>query len=93
MASDPPDTDQATRSPSRRIRWTRPGDPSDDAVGLGLSGHPSRDDGSTDAWARPPHAAPARVSTDGHGPDPETTPGDRHDARSTPPPRLTPSRP
>ena len=60
-----------------------PGNPTDDAAGLGLFGRPSRDDCSTDAWTRPPPVTPALVSVDGRGPGPETTPGDRHDDRGT----------
>ena len=89
MASDPPDTDQAVRAASRRVHRTRPGNPSNDPVALTLFSHPSRDDGSTNAWARPPHAAPALVSVDGHGPGPGTTPGERHDARGAPAPAHT----
>ena len=89
MASDPPDTDQAVRAASRRVHRTRPGSLVDDPVTLALFSNPSRDDGSANAWARPPHAAPALVSVDGHGPGPETTSGDRHDARGAPVPAHT----
>ena len=84
MGSDSPDTDQAVRAASRRVHRTRPGNPADDPVALALFSHHSRDDGSINVWARPPHATPALVSVDGHGPGPETTPGDRHDARGAP---------
>ena len=89
MASDPPDTDQAVHAARRRVRRTRPGNPADDPVALALFGPPSRDEYTTDAWARPPHATPALVSVDGRGPGPETTPGDRYDDRGTPDPANT----
>ena len=89
MASDPPDTDQAVRAASRRVHRTRPGNSADDPVALALFSHPSRDNGSANAWARPSHAALVLVSVDGRGPGPETTPGDRHDARGAPAPAHT----
>jgi len=71
MASDPPDTDQAVRRvPHRRVRNAFPTAPSDDAVGLGLFGRPSRDGDPTASQTRPPPATPALVSLDGHGTGP-----------------------
>jgi hypothetical protein len=71
MASDPPDTDQAVRRvPHRRVRNPFPTAPSDDAVGLGLFGRPSRDGDPAASQTRPPPATPALVSLDGHGTGP-----------------------
>ena len=84
MASDSPDTNQAVRVASRRVHRTRPGNPANDPVALALLSHLSRDDGSTNAWARPSHAAPALVFVDGHGPGPKTMSGNCHDARGAP---------
>ena len=92
MGSDSPDTDQVVRAASRRVHRTKPGNPANDPVALALLSHLSRDDGSTNAWARPPHAAPALVFVDRHGPGPKTTPGDRHNVRGATP-RHTPSQP
>ena len=81
MSSDPPDTDQAVRTASRRVRRSRSSTPADDPVTLALFSH---DDRASDAWARPPPAAPVLVSVDGRAHGPGATPRGRHDARAAP---------
>ena len=86
MSSDPPDTDQAVRAASRRVCRSRSSTPAGDPVALALF---SRDDGASDAWARPPPATPVAVSVDERTHGPDAAPEGRHDVYAAPPPANT----